>query len=236
MSSPVVLVVTVTIGTCSNNPMFCLRSHLACRKGRFHVQGFQDVYISSRGGKTHLTSGRSSHVAPMNRILHGLRLSRLPRLFGIFVNSVSLMNPHPRQSIVVRRCRRRVPRFRCHLGMGTKLANCTRMCNGCGAAPCSGLGLSLFCVRGCSFLLSVGLLFVAMGVFFRGRISRNISSGRGGTLGSSRSGGWMAGQGTYRTTTSRPSTRFISERSKNYFCKGTINFHDSTHVWQKGVC
>lgn len=144
--------------------------------------------MSSRGGNTELTSGRSSHVAPMNRILEGLRLSRLPRLFGMFGKSVSLMNPHPRHRDVVLRCRGRLPRFCCHLGIGTNLAKCTRICNGCGAAPCSGLGLSLFCVRGCSFLLSVGLVFVAIGVFFRGRMSRKMSSERMGTLGSSKGG------------------------------------------------
>lgn len=79
--------------------------------------------------------------------------------------------------------------------MGNNLAKCTRMCKGCGAATLSGLGLSLFCVAGCSLVLSVRVLFRAVGVVFRGRDARNFDRREKGRVRSKLSDNVIRGNG-----------------------------------------
>ncbi len=148
LASPLLLVMTVLVGTRSRNPIFCGRRHFACNNGVFGIVGFHSV--GTRINSVRLsTAGSSSHVAHVKRFVEGFEVSRLPRLVGMVGNRVDVMNPHPRVVRGIIGCAGRLPRFTCHRHTGTNLANVTRVCNGCGASPGSGLVFSLACVGRC---------------------------------------------------------------------------------------
>ncbi len=130
---PIFLVINVTI-TASNNSPFCSRIHIKGSNGLFHVLGFHDVYGSTsspRGVTRILTLGRvnnpmfgvggSPHIAGINHFVHHADLSRLPRLFGVFINSVAVMKPHPPLRHRISRCASCRGR---HLLIGRNLAYC----------------------------------------------------------------------------------------------------------------
>ena len=115
--SPVMILAAFLIVLSDRGPMFYCQERVGLSGKVFRVIRFRCKRIDHRNADTALVSGRcldeallaEGEYSGVGRIIHALRIDRLPQLFNVFMGDMSLVGPRPERLSFVDRLALEIP-------------------------------------------------------------------------------------------------------------------------------
>lgn len=167
ISSPVLLLIAVSIKLYDRGPVFYTQERLTRDGAVFRIIKFRSMRIDSEKDGAQLAKKDDDRITPVGKIIRRTHFDELPQIFNILKGEMSFVGPRPEREVIAKEYEAAIPEFSFRLKVKAGLTGYAQVYGKYNTTPYDKLKLDLTYIENYSFWLDIKLMIMTFKIIFQ---------------------------------------------------------------------